>query len=153
MSAAEKIRQYARDNYVRPAIHRGEQRVRIKAGDVHNALKLHGQHPNVCQALKSKIFLKDNNLFLEGWEGPPSGQSSSVVFTYWLPASSMQQPDAQQAAPQGKYKNPAILELLKLRGIGKKTFEALGGGEEFLRKEREAFNQSMLKREREHGVS
>ena len=153
MSDADKIRQYARDNYVRPAIHRGEQRVRIKAGEVHNALKLQGQHPNVCQALKSKIFLRDNNLLLEGREGPPSGQSSSVVFTYRLPVSSTQQPDTLQAAPQGKYKNPAILELLKLRGIGKKTFEALGGGEEFLRREREAFNEGMLKREREHGVS
>src|SRR5271165_2580207 len=152
MKDAEKIRQYARDNYVRPAVRRGEQRVHIKAGDVHNALKLQGQHPNVCQALGSKIFLRDNNLVLEGKKGPPSGQSSSVVFTYRLPVFAPSLPSEQQPPAQGKYKNPALLELLKLEGIGKELFASLGGGEEFLRSEREALNESLLKREREFGV-
>jgi hypothetical protein len=146
MSIAEEIRKYAQDHYVRPALLRGDESVQIKAGDVHNALKLRSQHPNVCQALGSKIFLKNNNLLLESKEGPASGQSSSVVFTYRLPKSQLSK--ATQTTSQSKYKNPAILELLKLRGIGKKTFAALGGGEEFIRKERELFNEGMLKRER-----
>ena len=152
MSDAERIRQYARDNYVRPAVRRGEERVQIRAGDVHSALKLQRQHPNVCQALGSRIFLKDNNLVLEGKDGPSSGQSSSVVFTYRLPVSSAPQSSDSQQTPPSKYKNPALLELLKLKGIGKELFASLGGGEEFLRSEREAFNESMLKRERERGV-
>ncbi|MEO5936348.1 MAG: hypothetical protein ABIP81_03960 [Terriglobales bacterium] len=37
--------------------------------------------------------------------------------------------------------------LRAMRGFAKETFEALGGGEEFLRRERAEFNEAMNKRE------
>jgi hypothetical protein len=149
---SELIRKYAREKYVEPAIAKGEREVRVRAGDVHKALALKNRVPVVCQALESKLFLKENNLVLESKEGPPSGLSTSVVFTYRIEKEEPSRAAVNQPSAQGKYKNPALLELLKLRGIGKELFAALGGGEEFLRSEREALNESLLKREREHGV-
>lgn len=85
MTDAERIRQYARQTYIQPAIQRQEREVQIRAGDVHRAMQLRHQHPNVCQALKSNIFLKDNDLKLKSEDGPQSGQSSTMVFTYQSP--------------------------------------------------------------------
>jgi hypothetical protein len=146
MSSAEKIRQYARQNYIQPAIQRGERKVQIRAGDVHNAMKLHRQHPNVCQALESKIFLKDNNLILETKEGPQSGQSSTMVYTYQLP----QETSPLREDPPGTGQN--LLKLLDLKGIGKEVFASLGGGENFLRSERKAFADAIEKQDRERGL-
>jgi hypothetical protein len=144
---SDQIRKYARETYVEPAVSRGQREIRVRAGDVHKALALKNRVPIVCQALESKLFLKENNLVLESKEGPPSGLSTSVVFTYRIERSTELQPD--QATRLVQYKNPAPLELLKLRGIGKELFASLGGGEEFLRQERQALNESMAKRERE----
>jgi hypothetical protein len=149
---SDEIRKYAREKYVEPAIAKGEREVRVRAGDVHKAMALKNRVPVVCQALESKLFLKENNLVLESKEGPPSGLSTSVVFTYRIEKEEPSRAAVSQPSALGKYKNPALLELLKLRGIGKELFASLGGGEEFLRTEREALNESLLKREREHGV-
>jgi hypothetical protein len=149
---SDEIRKYAREKYVEPAMAKGQREVRVRAGDVHKALAMKNRVPIVCQALESKRFLKENNLVLESKEGPPSGLSTSVVFTYRIASEQPARSEARRLAAQGQYKNPALLELLKLRGIGKELFASLGGGEEFLRSEREALNESLLKREREHGV-
>lgn len=147
MTDAERIRQYARQTYIQPAIQRGERKVQIRAGDVHKAMQLHRQHPNVCQALESKIFLKDNSLVLEAKDGPQSGQSSSVVFTYQLPESASPQ---QTTEPPGSGSN--LLKLLELKGIGKELFAPLGGGENFIRSERKAFADAIEKQDRERGL-
>ncbi len=55
---AERIRQYAQQNFIQPALQRGDMTVKIRAGDVHKALNLRRQHPNVCQVLKSQRFLE-----------------------------------------------------------------------------------------------
>jgi hypothetical protein len=144
---AERIRQYARQNFIQPALQRGDMTVRIRAGDVHQGLNLRRQHPNVCQVLKSQKFLEGNHLSLEAEEGPPSGQSSAMVFTYRLPGFS---PLQQEVAAPGSGSN--LLKLLELKGIGKELFASLGGGENFIRAERKAFADAIEKQDRERGL-
>jgi len=126
-TGAEQVRELARVNYIEPARKRQESTVRILAGDVHRALHWVGRVPSVCQALNGSKFLKDNHLILEKWEGPPSGQSATVLFTYRL-VDENRAPDEMQESP-----------LLRLCGIGKEVFESLGGAEAFIRRERERF--------------
>ncbi len=144
MTSADRIRQYADQNYIQPALRRGEKRVQIRAGDVHKAMNLSRQHPNVCQALESKKFLKANNLVLEARVGPRSGQSSTVVFTYQLLEEGKLPQD-----PPGSGSN--LLKLLELKGIGKELFASLGGGENFIRSERKAFADGIENQDRERG--
>ena len=125
---AEQVRKYARLEYIEPARRRNEATVRIVAGEVQKAVRLTNRVPLVCQALKSHKFLDENHLILEKWEGPPSGMSTTVTFTYRLLDSDQKGPSA-----------PAEWPLLKLRGIARDVFHSLGGGEAFIRKEREQF--------------
>jgi len=123
---ADRIRQYLKQQYLDTARLRGVTIVRIVAGDIHKELGLKNRVPNVCQVLKSEKFLKENRLVLENFEGPPSGLSTTATYTYRLESAGV-------LAPK---KEPLFLSL---RGIAKDTFASLGGGEEFIRGEREGF--------------
>jgi hypothetical protein len=127
-SHADRVRDYARRQYIEPARTRRQSTVRVVAGDVQKAVHLSNRVPLVCQALKSHKFLEDNHLVLEKWEGPPSGMSTTVVFTY-----RMLDADRQTSHQSEEW------SFQKLRGVAKEVFQSLGGGEVFLRKEREQF--------------
>ena len=126
-SDSDLVRQHARDTYLRPARHRGEKTVSIHVGTVHKVLALNNRVPLVCAALKSKKFLEENALSLVSKTGPPSGQSTTVTFTYEILDGT------------GKTSDPTD-PLLKLRGIAKDLFRELGGGEAFIREERKSFS-------------
>jgi hypothetical protein len=130
-SATEQVRQYSSKQYIEPARKRGDATVRIVAGDVHNAVHLSNRVPLVCQALESRKFLEENGLELEKMEGPPSGRSTTAAFTYRIKTSGTRVPAEMPEWP-----------FLQLRGIAKDTFQSLGGGEEFIRNEREQFYSS-----------
>jgi 5-methylcytosine-specific restriction protein B len=123
---ADQVREHARHEYIEPARGRGDSTVRIVAGEVQKAVRLVNRTALVCQALKSHKFLEENHLALEKWDGPPSGMSTTVTFTYRLAGQ-------QRAAGQPPGESP----LLRLWGIGKEVFQSLGGGEAFIRSERE----------------
>lgn len=125
---ADRIRRHSVEAYIKPARERGDSTVRIVAGDVHKAINLRNRVPAVCQALKSGKFLAENGLILEKWEGPESGQSTTVVFTYRFKDSGI---------PKTEW------SFLRLRGTAKELFRSLGGGEEFIRKEREQFSSNL----------
>jgi hypothetical protein len=125
-SDSDLVRQYARDTYLRPARRRGEKRVSIHVGTVHKVLALNNRVPLVCAALKSRKFLEENALSLISKTGPPSGQSTTVTFTYEI------QDSREDSGPTDP--------LLKLRGIAKDLFRELGGGEAFIREERKSFS-------------
>jgi hypothetical protein len=126
----DQIRKYARSEYVEPARRRGETRLRIVAGDVHRALRLQNRAPQVCSALRSRKFLNENHLSLEKAEGPPGGMSTTMTFTYRI----LHTPSNAKLASGDP--------LLRLWGIGKEVFQSLGGGEAFIRREREHFYDS-----------
>jgi 5-methylcytosine-specific restriction protein B len=125
---ADHVREYARREYIEPARRRGDSTVRIVAGDVQKAVKLSNRAALVCQALKSRKFLKENHLALEKWEGPPGGMSTTVQAVYRL-----------EGEPEQAANRPDPSGFLKYRGIAKEVFESLGGGEAFIRSERAAW--------------
>jgi hypothetical protein len=128
MTYADRIRLHGRDKYVMPARRRHEKRFSIKTGDVVRELKLNGYTPAVCSALKTDEFLQENNLRLVAKSGPPSGQSTTVVYTYEFIDPSERTPNREDAWE-------------RLRGIGKEVFAALGGGEAYIRGERASFDR------------
>jgi hypothetical protein len=125
-----RIREYARREIIEPARKRGDSVVRIVAGDVQRALHLHNLSKQVCDALKTKEFLKENRLALEKQEGPPKMASTTVTYTFRLLSES---PTTRAAE---------VDPLLRLKGIGREVFKSLGGGEAFIRHEREHFYDS-----------
>ena len=68
MTIADKIRTHAREKYALPARHKKAKRFSIKAGDVVHELKIAGYAPAVCSALKTREFLRENELRLVGTE-------------------------------------------------------------------------------------
>src|SRR6202023_1542131 len=125
---AKRVKDYARAEYIDPARRRGDLTVKIVAGDVQKAVRLSNQTPLVCQALKSHKFLDENHLVLEKWDGPPSGMSTTGLFTYRL--TSERSPDTDPG-------ESPLLGFLRLQGTRKEVFQTLGGGEASIRRERE----------------
>jgi len=128
VSASDVVREHARHTYLDPARQRGLGSVSINVGQVHKALALQNRIPLVCQALKSTKFLAANDVRLISESGPPSGQSTTVTYTYeFLPGD-------KSAAHQ---RDP----WTELRGSLKDVLAELGGGERYLRAERESFER------------
>ena len=125
-SKSDDVRQHVREKYIQPARARGDRTVRVPVGDVHRSLRLANLVPLVCNALKSKAFLNENCLLLLEVEGPPSGLSTTVVYTYKL----------ESGAPG---EAPPSHPFWELRGVAAELFREYGGGEAFLRSERSGF--------------
>jgi hypothetical protein len=139
------IRSFAKDKYVRPAIRDGRLRFSIRVKDIHNDLKSEGfppRHtPQICDALTGGKFLRENGLEIERVEGPPSGQSPTVVVHYCVGDSGQAVSIAKtrlkekeaEATVQEDPTERAIRLTEKLRGILKDELAEYGGGEAFLR--------------------
>ena len=130
-SDSDLVRQHAVHVYISAARRRGDRTLAINVGEVHKALAFSNRVPLVCAALASKKFLTENRLRLKSKTGPPSGQSTTVTFTYEFL-------DAATSAPNQD-------AWAKLRGALKDVFSELGGGDAYLRAERSAFRS-----ERDH---
>jgi hypothetical protein len=124
-SVSDSVRQHATDVYVRPMQQRGERRVSINVGEVHRAVALRNRVPLVCQALESDKFLQANELKLISKTGPPSGRSTTVTYTY----------EFINTKPSSPKDDP----WARLRGMMRDAFAELGGGERYLRAERDNF--------------
>jgi hypothetical protein len=132
MKNADKIRLHAREKYVQPARARKQTRFSIRAGDVVRDLSLTDHTPAVCSALKTREFLRENGVRLVEWSGPPSGKSTTVIYTYEF-VDAQPLPVGQEDA------------WTQLRGALKDVFAELGGGEAYLRNERANFYTSREK--------
>jgi hypothetical protein len=126
-SGADSIRQHVLEGYVLPARRRGEKTFSINVGTVHRAMGLNNLVPSVCSALLAKKFLRENGLRLISKAGPPSGKSTSVTYTYEFVDTTPR--DEQDA-------------WTRLRGALKDVFAELGGGEAYLRRQRDHFYPS-----------
>src|ERR1019366_8496445 len=126
ISDSDLVRQHASEEYLAAARRRGDKTVSINVGKVHKALALNNRVPLVCAALGSKKFLTEHGLRILSKTGPPSGQSTTVTFTYEIVKPESQKPTADEA-------------WQSLRGIAKDIFASLGGGEAYLRRERANF--------------
>lgn len=125
VSDSDLIRKYASDVYISAARRRGDRTLTINVGVVHKALGLSNRVPLVCAALASKKLLTENHLRMLSKTGPPSGQSTTVTYTYEF-MESQPSPSNHDA-------------WVRLRGALKDVFSELGGGEAYLRAERSAF--------------
>jgi hypothetical protein len=121
-SNADRIRKHAVDEYVLPARRSRAQTFSINVGNIHRALRLNNLVPSVCSALVSRKFLEENHLRLVDRTGPQSGKSTTVTYTY----------EFLDAPPSSAEPDP----WARLRGALKDIFAELGGGENYLRKER-----------------
>ena len=125
-SWSDLVREQASHNYVEAARRKGLGTFSINIGDVQREAKLRNRVPLVCMALKSKKFLQANGLRLVSETGPPSGLSTTVVYTYEFIDKK-----PSPAGPDDPW--------TRLRGALKDVFAELGGGEKYLREEREQF--------------
>jgi hypothetical protein len=123
---SDAIRRHAYEKYISVARRRREKIVSINVGEVHRALALNNRVPLVCAALGSKKFLTEHGLRILSKTGPPSGQSTTVTFTYEVVRSESQKPTADEA-------------WQSLRGIAKDIYASFGGGEAYLKQERANF--------------
>lgn len=124
-SSADSIREHAVEEYVAPARKRRDRTFSINAGEIHRTMGLNNLVPSVCSALVSKKFLVENHLHLVSKTGPPSGKSTTVTYTYEFI-------DTKSTSPKEDPWN-------RLRGSLKDIFKELGGGEAYLRTERDKF--------------
>jgi len=129
MSLSQKIADHVSTRYVKPARQRNQTMIEVKAGDVHRALGLKNRVASVCTTLESQKFQREHSLFLFHSSGPASGRSTTVSFSYYVL-------DPDEKAEKKVPTSPRGEKLMALVGLGAKTFRALGGGEEFLRRER-----------------
>jgi hypothetical protein len=123
---SDAVRRHAYEKYVASARRRREKTVSVNVGEVHRALALNNRVPLVCAALGSKKFLTEHGLRILSRTGPPSGQSTTVTFTYEIVRSESQKPTGDEA-------------WQSLRGIAKDIYASFGGGEAYLRQERANF--------------
>jgi len=130
MSLSEQIANHVLTHYVEPARRSGQTLIEVQAGKVHRELGWKNRVASVCTTLESQKFQKENHLFLVHVSGPASGRSTTVSFAFGLL-------DSQKEAEDSKPKTPKGEKLKALYGLCTKTFKQLGGGEEFLRQERE----------------
>lgn len=130
MSLNQQVQEHVRLTYVQPAKQRGDTTVRIKAGDVHRELRWANRVPSVCTTLGSQKFQRETGLELISKHGPPSGYSTTVVYTYRL--------SSPETAPGPS--GPRKSRLDALYGTLADVYRELGGSEKFLRSEREQLN-------------
>ena len=140
---SEKIRNLAKAKYVQPAVLGGQDVFSIRVKDLLNDLQAEGfpggHTPQVCSALKTGKFLRENGLEIESIDGPPSKMSPTVVVRYRV-TKHMQQSSARQLLseeqPLAARETPeARAQRLggKLRGLLKDELAEYGGGEAFIR--------------------
>ncbi len=129
MTKADRIRAHVGQQYVEPARRRGDATITVVAGAVLRDLQLGGDYAaSVCSALRARKFLKDNDLEMVKAVGPKSMMSTTTAFTYRL----------RRRSESGD-RRPARNAVWDLLGAGRETFAALGGGERWLREERQSF--------------
>ena len=127
MGLNEEVQQHVRVTYLEPAKRRGESTIRITAGDIHRDLHWVNRVPSVCTTLTSQKFQRETGLKLVSKNTPPSGMGTRAVFTYQL--------SPQNAG--GAQHGPKKSRLEELYGTLADVFHELGGGENFVRSERE----------------
>jgi hypothetical protein len=130
----DQTKQHVIATYVKPARLKGANVVQVRVGAVQKELGLTNRTPSVFSTLSSKAFQKEAGVeLIEKRGGPPSGgPSTTVQFVYRiLDDSSVEKPLSRRSKT---IPNGAGLE--KLYGILEEEFKALGGGEAYLRAER-----------------
>ena len=132
MKPTEQTKRHLISTYVNPARLKGEKTIQVRVGNVKRELGWTNRTPSVFSTLLSKDFQQEAGLeLIEKSGGPPSGGPSTTwQFVFRLLDNREMSAAPAQAPPDGS-------GLMALYGLCAETFKALGGGEAFLRRERE----------------
>jgi hypothetical protein len=132
VAPTEITKQHVISTYVQPARQRGEKTIEIRVGNVLKELGWTNRTPSVFSTLGSRAFQVEAGLeLIEKRGGPVSGgPSTTVQFIYRVLGTPREHNIPVKSAPNGH-------RLMDLYGIGAETFKQLGGGEEYLRRERD----------------
>ena len=135
MAPTDVTKKHVLANYVTPARNRGEKTLQIRVGNVVKELGWTNRTPSVFSTLSSQSFQREAGLeLLEKRGGPVSGgPSTTVQFVYRILDPVDGSGTATPIIPNGA-------GLLELVGIFKDAYAQFGGGEEYLRKEREGLS-------------
>jgi hypothetical protein len=131
MKPTELTTRHVIARYVEPARSKGETTVQVRVGNVQKELGWTNRAPSVFSTLISKDFqLEAGVALVEKKGGPPSGGPSTTwQFVYKVLDSQKSHAGFAGKAVKGT-------GLMALYGICAPGFETLGGGDEFLRRER-----------------
>ena len=133
---ADEIRQHVRSRYVEAARRSGQARFSVRCGTVEKELGMSNRIAHVCTALKTPKFLGPNGLRLVETSGPPSGTSTTVVYTYEF-LNDADSVDASAASGR----RSIFQKLLQMEGMLKEVYKELGGAEKAIRDEREGYSR------------
>lgn len=134
---ADQIREHVRVKYMEPARLSHQARFSVRCGTVEKELGMSNRVVLVCTALRSASkFLEPNRLRLVETTGPPSGTSTTVVYTYEFQDSA---PNTTKSKAAG---SPSIYtKLRQMEGILKDVYRELGGAERAIHEEREGYSR------------
>ena len=133
---SDQIREHVRLQYVEPARRSRQARFSVRCGAVEKELGISNRTAQVCTALKTAKFFEPNGLRLVQTSGPPSGTSTTVVYTYEFLDSA-----APVAAPAAPVSSSIFEKLLQMEGILKGVYREIGGAERAIREEREGYSR------------
>jgi hypothetical protein len=130
MSLSDATKRHVITKYVNPARTRGERRLEVKVGNIVKELGLTNRTPSVFSTLSSLSFQREAGVeLIEKRGGPASGgPSTTVQFVYRV---------LGEKEPLEKRKDKSE-DLMSMYGIGSEVFRQLGGGDEYLKRERES---------------
>ena len=131
MKPTEQTRKHVISSYVQPARKKGEKTVQVRVGNVQRELGWTNRTPSVFSTLLSRDFQQEAGVqLIEKIGGPASGgPSTTVQFVYRILGETEQPVPGPVTVANGA-------GLRALYGLCAETFKSLGGGEEFLRRER-----------------
>jgi hypothetical protein len=136
---SDQVRSVARDRYVMPALRAGQRSFSIKVRNVLDDLVPLGfpsnNTPQVCNALRSEKFLKENGLEIMSVDGPPSKLSTTVVVHYRSLGKNLSERRGivkdENATKDAAARAKRLTEAL--RGLLKEELREHGGAEGFVR--------------------
>lgn len=133
MAITDITKQHLIEKYVRPARKRGDKTIQVRVGSVLKELGWSNRTPSVFSTLGSRAFQEEAGVeLIEKRGGPPSGGPSTTwQFVYRV----LDREPVPGAESEKKIQNGA--GLMNLAGICSDVFRLLGGGEAFLKRERE----------------
>jgi hypothetical protein len=132
MSPTDITKHHVVQKYVEPARQKGETTIEVRVGNVLKELGWSNRTPSVFSTLGSKQFQDEAGVeLIEKRGGPASGGPSTTwQFIYRILD--------RQPSPSTKKENPVPngAGLMNLAGICEEIYRQLGGGESFLKTER-----------------
>jgi hypothetical protein len=144
--ATERVRRFVAQQIIEPARRRGERRIAVHAGNLGKLLEERkvlpaNRYPIICGALGSAKFARSYGVSLVSREGPPSGQSSAVTFTFRLEPQDAQADVSREASSKEGFLPASVNSFLELRGVLKGTYRKLGGSDAVHGAERESWER------------